>query len=99
MESETYIQVTHLCELYHTEISFFTELNDMGLIEIVSKQNTMYVHQDRLHHVEKIIRIHRELNVNIEGIDVVLNLLQKVDHLQLEINRIQSRLRLYEEDQ
>ena len=45
-----------------------------------------------------MIRIHRELNVNIEGIDVVFNLLNKVDVLQSEINAVRNRLRLYESE-
>ncbi|MEL4455201.1 chaperone modulator CbpM [Lutimonas vermicola] len=98
MDTQNYIPVLHLCDLYHAEISFFKELNDVGLIEIVSVKNTMYVHEDHLYEVERIIRIHTELNVNIEGVDVVLNLLGKLEELQSELNRIQNRLRLYEDD-
>ena len=98
MDTEKYIPVLHLCDLYHIEISFFKELNEEGLIEMVSRQNSMYVHEDKLYKVERIIRIHRELNINIEGIDVVLNLLEKVDKLQNEVYSMQSRLRLYEDD-
>jgi len=98
MDTEKYIPVLHLCDLYQIEISFFKELNEVGLIEMVSRQNSMYVHEDKLYKVERIIRIHRELNVNIEGIDVVLNLLEKVDKLQNEVYSVQSRLRLYEDD-
>ncbi len=98
MDTQKYVPVLHLCELYHAEFSFFKELNDIGLIEIVSVKNTMYLHEDHLIEVERIIRIHRELNVNIEGVDVVLNLLEKVEELQNKLNRIQSRLRLYEDD-
>jgi len=98
METEKYIPVLHLCDLYQMEIAFFKELNEEGLIEVVSRQNSMYVHEDKLYKVERIIRIHRELNINIEGIDVVLNLLEKVDKLQNEVYSMQSRLRLYEDD-
>jgi len=98
MDTEKYIPVLHLCDLYQLEISFFKELNEEGLIELVSRQNSMYVHEDKLYKVERIIRIYRELNVNIEGIDVVLNLLEKVEKLQNEVNSMQSRLRLYEDD-
>jgi len=98
MDTEKYIPVLHLCDLYQIEISFFKELNEEGLIELVSRQNSMYVHEEKLYKVERIIRIHRELNVNIEGIDVVLNLLEKVDTLQNEVYSMQSRLRLYEDD-
>jgi len=99
MGDEKYIPVLRLCDLYQIEVSFFKELNEVGLIEMVSRQNSMYLHEDKLYKVERIIRIHRELNVNIEGIDVVLNLLEKVDRLQNEVNTIQNRLRLYEDDQ
>ena len=98
MDTEKYIPVLHLCDLYQIEISFFNEFNEEGLIELVSRQNSMYVHEDKLYKVERIIRIYRELNVNIEGIDVVLNLLEKVDKLQNEVNSMHSRLRLYEDD-
>ncbi len=98
MATEKYIPVLRLCDLYQMEVTFFKELNEYGLIEIVSKENNMYLHQDKLYKVERIIRIYRELNVNIEGIDVVLNLLDKVDKLQNEVYSIQSRLRLYEDD-
>ncbi len=40
--------------------------------------------------------MHKELQVNIEGIDVVLNLLQKIDALQAELLRVRNRLLLYE---
>lgn len=97
MDNENYVQVLHLCNLYHTEITFFTDLDDKGLIEIVNLEDDLYVHQDKLHQVDRIIRIHRELNVNIEGVDVVMNLLEKVDKLQIELQRMQSRLSLYED--
>ena len=45
-----------------------------------------------------MIRIHHELNINIEGIDVVFNLLHKVDDLQSEIDAVRNRLRLYENE-
>ncbi|MGB5323582.1 chaperone modulator CbpM [Lutimonas sp.] len=98
MDTQKYIPVRHLCDLYHTEVSFFRELDEKGLVEIISLENSLYVHKDKLYEVERIIRIHRELNVNIEGVDVVLNLLEKLDQLQNEVLRIQSRLRLYEDD-
>lgn len=99
MDTEKYIPVLHLCDLYQLEISFFKELSEEGLIELVSRKDSIYVHEEKLYTVERIIRIHRELNVNIQGIDVVLNLLEKVDTLQNEMYNMQSRLRLYEDDQ
>jgi hypothetical protein len=96
MEIKDFIPVIQLCSHYKVEISFFNELNEVGLIEITTIEQSLYLHQDKINYVEKMIRIHRELNVNTEGIDVVFNLLQKVDDLQNELNNVQNRLRLYE---
>lgn len=98
MEIKDFIPVIQLCSHYKVEISFLNELHEVGLIEIVTIERTSYLHQDKINDVEKMIRIHHELKVNTEGIDVVFNLLQKVDDLQNELNTIRDRLRLYENE-
>ena len=98
METKDFIPVLQLCSHYKVEVSFFDELNDVGLIEITTIKQISYLHQDKISDVEKMIRIHHELNVNTEGIDVVFNLLQKVGELQNELNTVRNRLRLYEND-
>ncbi len=45
-----------------------------------------------------MIRLHHELNVNIEGIDVVFNLLEKEKELREELIALKNRLKLYEND-
>ena len=96
MEIKKYIPIAQLCELYKIETSFFNELNEVGLLEVTTIEKEWYVHQDHLYRTEKIIRIYQELNINMEGIDVVFNLLQKVDELQEELNRLQNKLNFLE---
>ncbi len=98
MDAKDFIPVIQLCEQYSVEVSFFHELHEVGLIEIRPIENTPSLHQDALNSIEKIIRIHRELHVNPEGIDVVINLLEKVDHLKNELLKAHNRLRRYEDD-
>ncbi|MDO9136514.1 MAG: chaperone modulator CbpM [Lutibacter sp.] len=43
-----------------------------------------------------MIRMHLDLNINIEGIDIAFNLLQKIDELENELISIKNRLRIYE---
>ena len=96
MSTENFILVTTLCQHYKLAIGFFDDLNKNGLIEIQFIDNTKYVHKDSIYEIEKIVRMHKELDVNIEGIDVVLNLLQKIDALQTELLNVRNRLLLYE---
>jgi hypothetical protein len=70
----------------------------MGLIEIEIIEQQQFIHQDQISDLERIIRLHNELNVNLEGIDVVFNLLAKERELRNELNTLKNRLSLYESD-
>ena len=96
MNLENLIPLAKLCSHYQVEISFFTNLNEMGLLQIKTVETIPYIESDSIFEIEKMIRMHQELAVNTEGIDVVFNLLQKIDTLQNEVTTLQNRLRLYE---
>ena len=85
MNKENFILLTKICTYHNVKMSFFTNLNEMGLIEIITIEQFQYIHQDKIADIEKMIRMHHELNVNLEGIDIVLNLLQKIEDLQNEL--------------
>ena len=96
MKEQHLIPTQTLCSHYDIEISFVDALNSMGLIHIEIIEQRQFIHQDQISDLEKIIRLHNELNVNLEGIDVVLNLLEKERELRNELNALKNRLRLYE---
>lgn len=96
MNMENLIPIPLLCAHYEVEMSFFTNLNEMGLLEIKTIETSQYIDSDAVYKIEKMVRMHQELDVNIEGIDIVFNLLQKIDMLQNELTALKNRLRLYE---
>ncbi|MCL6460381.1 MerR HTH family regulatory protein [Flavobacterium micromati] len=96
MNLENLIPLPELCSLYKMEMSFFTNLSEMGLVEIKTVETISYIDSDCIYEIEKMIHIYQDLDVNIEGIDVVFNLLLKMDTLQSEIISLKNRLRLYE---
>ena len=96
MSFENFIPVHTLTTQYQVELSFFSNLSEMGLIEIKTIEESQYIHENHIFEIEKILRIHRDLDINIEGIDIVFNLLQKIDVLQNELILIKNRLQLYE---
>jgi len=98
MEKKDLVPLQKICSHYEIELSFINDLYEIGLIEIKTIEQTQFVHQDKITDIEKMIRMHHELDVNIEGIDVVFNLLQKVDNLQSELIALQNRLNIYEND-
>lgn len=92
------IAITTLCTLYEIEFSFIDALYKTGLIKIVIIKHQQFIHQDQISDLEKMIRLYHELNVNIEGIDVVFNLLEKEKELREELNTLKNKLRIYEKD-
>ena len=97
-EIEKYIQVSEICSSYQVDISFVLELHENGLIQCVSQQKEWYVEREQIGEVERMIRMRQELDLNVEGIDVVVQLLQKIQDMQNEVHRLENRLRLYEND-
>ena len=98
MDKQDLILIETLCFHYKIEISFIKDLENIGLIKVETFENNKFIHQDKISDLEKMIRLHNELNVNIEGIDIVFNLLQKELKLKEELNALKSRLRLYENE-
>lgn len=90
------IAITTLCSYYKIELPFIDALHQTGLIEIEVIEQNQFLHQDQIGDLEKMIRLHHELKVNIEGIDIVFNLLEKEKRLREELNALRNKLRLYE---
>lgn len=72
-------------------------LHNMGLIQMEEIEQETFIHKEQITDLEKILRLHHDLQVNLEGVDVVLNLLEKEKELREEVKLLKNRLRIYEE--
>jgi len=97
MSKEKLILINQLCAHYQVEMSLFSELHDFGIIEIITIENSCFIPENKISVVEKVVRMQKDLNINLEGVVTVLNLLDKINDLQIELNTIKNRLRLYED--
>jgi len=91
------ISIHKICESYQIPESFFDELQEFELIPVYTENEEPMIDAAALPQVEKILRLHFDLHVNLEGIDVIINLLQQIENLQDQINYLKQRLRLYED--
>ncbi|SEA28103.1 chaperone modulator CbpM [Psychroflexus halocasei] len=98
MKNQDFIETKTICYHYNIEVSLINTLSEMQLINIEIIEQKPFIHQDQIGLLEKIIRLRNELNVNLEGIDVILNLLEKEKELKKEVNFLKNRLRLYENE-
>ncbi|MFW0737120.1 chaperone modulator CbpM [Flavobacterium sp.] len=99
MSSKNLIQIKQFCLYHEIENTFITELHNYGLIEIIVFEEDEYFQPEQLPAVEKMIRLHYDLKINLEGLDVIANLLSKIEALQQNLTTTQNKLRLYEQHQ
>jgi hypothetical protein len=96
MLKENLIPADEFCISHDIEISFISSLYENGLIDITTIDETVFIYPNQLPQLEKISRLHYELGINMEGIDTINHLLNRIDEMQREINVLRNRLRLYE---
>ena len=87
------------CESHHVEISFIHSLEEHGLIETVAINQALYITSNDLPRLEQITRLHKDLNINPEGIDAINHLLKYIEEMKQEIIHLRNRLSFYEEDE
>ncbi len=84
------IAVEQFCAYYNIDFSFIESLNEFGLIEIVPVNDERFLPHEQLKEVEKMIRLHYDLDINMAGIDAIANLLKRINNLQQEIRLLKN---------
>ena len=96
---EHLISTNEFCTHYKVEYSFIDSLQQHGLIEMITIDEHSFIDHDHLKNIEKLVRLHYDLDINMEGIEAITYLLNRVKNMQQEILSLKNRLRLYEEDE
>lgn len=92
MVKSEWIAIELVCKNYGLKVQFMDEITQYELITIELNEGVLCLHKKQLGRLEQIIRLHQELNINLEGVDVVMNLLDRIQTLENE-------LRMREEEQ
>jgi len=99
MHKEHLIPAIAFCTNHEIEISFISSLRETGLIEIIRIEETEYIDESQLVQLEKIVRFYYDLGINLEGIETINHLLDRMNDMQGEIIALKNRLRLYESNE
>lgn len=94
MQNELII-VSEYCSKCHIEPSFIDLLHEGGLIEVLTEEGERYLSFAQLPELERYSRMYYDLSINIEGIDAIHHLLQRMEEMQREIHQLRSQLRLF----
>ncbi|MVM33351.1 hypothetical protein GO755_25145 [Spirosoma sp. HMF4905] len=96
MQTTHLISVRDFCVHHHVEITFVETLADNGLIETTIVEQTTYVQPEQVGRLEKFVRLHQDLAIHADDLDVVSDLLDRMEYLQQQLAQLQNRLVFYE---
>lgn len=96
LQTKNLIAVDEFCLIANVEASFVTDLEKSGLLELMVLQEIRYFEADQLQPLEKMVRFHYDWDINLEGLETIMHLLQQIDLLHSETVLLKNKLRLYE---
>jgi pyridoxine 5'-phosphate synthase PdxJ len=92
MNTDNLIRIEYFCEQYNVELAFVNSLHEFGLINLRVVEDSKYLSNEDLKEIEKLIRLHYELGINMEGIDVISNLLNQIADLQQALTVARNKI-------
>lgn len=92
------IIIEEYCNNSQVEPSFIDLLENEGLIEIEIVEGKHYIRESQLQDLERFANWYYDLSINIEGIDVIQNLLQKVQKMEQELYSLRKLQSLRHKD-
>ncbi len=87
------IHITDFCLSHQIEESFIIELKTYELVKLEIRDNQLYMQVEELPKVEKMVRLHHDLEINIEGIQAIYHLLERTQKMQDEIRLLKNQLK------
>lgn len=99
MDTNNYISVEKFCIYHKVEHTFVLSLEEYGLIKLIVIDNNTYISEEQLSDLEKMVRLHNDLEINIHGIVSVINLLEQIEDLKIELQSTKNKLSVFSLDE
>lgn len=83
-------------KIYNVDEAFIDSLEDSGLVSISTDEyNERFIEVEELADLEQFMRWYYDLNINVEGIEALYHMLDRVKSMQEELDRLQNEIRFY----
>ncbi len=96
METKSIMPVADFCLFHQIELSFILSLHESGLINIIINEQTVFLPVSEIGKTEKLIRLYQEMDINVEGIEAIVYLLDRIESLQQQVVQLQNELSVYD---
>jgi hypothetical protein len=81
-----------LVRIYNIEITFFNDLVEYGLLTVYIEDDIHYLMYEDLPDLEKFANWHYDLEINLPGLEVIHNMLKKLDTLKRRNRELMNKL-------
>jgi chaperone modulatory protein CbpM len=95
MQTEELVPLQQFCTSHHIEQSFIFSLQYAGLVQVVHTEEEVCIPASQLKQLEQMVRFNTEMDINIEGIETITYLLERMQNMQQQIVQLNNRLRMY----
>ena len=95
MAAQKLIAVKEFCVYHRIKTDLILELHRNEMIELVWVKRTGYIPEKSLQPLEQILRLHQDLQINLEGIQTVLHLLNSLAKKEAELIKLRNQLNFY----
>ncbi len=85
------VSIEEIIRIYKIDYSFLDALIESELLHPESHNSIRYIHHDELGKLEKFCNWHYNLDVNLAGIEIIQDLLRKIEALQQEKLEIRNQ--------
>lgn len=87
-----WIIIEEYCRFHNISPEFITLLQEEGLITLETDNNTRYISEHELADLERFVRLHNELEVNVAGITIIHRMRKQLEDLQSDIAVLRRRV-------
>ena len=95
MTEQNLIALEEICIHHKIEVAFIHSLQETGLVKVIKVNEALYIENDQLPTLEKYIDFHYTLGINLEGIETISHLLQRLNTLQEEVSQLKNKLNFH----
>ncbi|SEI86618.1 MerR HTH family regulatory protein [Cyclobacterium xiamenense] len=93
---ESLIPLDQFCISCGIEVSFVHSLSKEGLCELVVREESTYIVPEHLAQLERLARLHYEMEINLEGLHAIVHLQEKITDLEEEVRNLRRKLRRHQ---
>jgi len=98
MKTEDMILADEFCVHHHIDLTFLYSLRESGLIEIIQREEKVFIPIEQLSYLEKLVRFYTEMDINLQGIEAINHLLHRINEMQQQITMLTNKLNIYDKE-